>query len=130
MNSKKSDLVVWDEQRGYYAKELTYGTNIGAPAIKLEDINGWKKEQVHKANKIFTKKYDEIKEEFEKLVNEVKWNEFVYSSKYNFVPVIGQTYYLYKKNKTIFLSLITPEEWDMPFLGATFLDSSNKWIKI
>ena len=35
---KKPDLVVWNEEKGYYAKELTYGRNIGAPAIKLDDV--------------------------------------------------------------------------------------------
>jgi len=128
---KKPDLVVWDEKNGYYSKELTYGSNNSAPAIKLEDVGGWKLNQVQKANKVFTKKYDEIKEDFKNLVDEVRWNEFVYSATYNFVPVMGETYYLYEKNDgSIFLSLISPSEWNMKFLGATRLDSNNKWIKI
>ena len=28
MEKKKPDLVVWDEERGYYANELTYGSNL------------------------------------------------------------------------------------------------------
>jgi hypothetical protein len=128
---KKPDLVVWDEQRGYYPRELTYGSNNGAPAIKLEDVGGWKQIQAQNANKIFTKKYEEIKDEFKKLVDEVSWNEFVYSVTYNFIPVIGETYYLYEKNDgSPFLSLIAPDEWKMKFLGATRLESNNKWIKL
>ena len=128
---KKPDLVVWDEQRGYYPRELTYGSNNGAPAIKLEDVGGWKQIQAQNANKIFTKKYEEIKDEFKKLVDEVSWNEFVYSVTYNFIPVIGETYYLYEKNDgTPFLSLIAPDEWNMKFIGATRLESNNKWIKL
>lgn len=131
MKKKKPDLVVWDEDRGYYAKELTYGSNLGAPSIQLEDVDGWKKVQAHKANKVFTKKYDELKNEFKELIDEVKWNEFVYSSQYNFVPVMGETYYLYRKpNGSIFLSLISPDEWNMEYIGATRLESNNKWIKI
>ena len=42
MKKKKPDLVVWDEEKGYYSKELSYGSNVGAPAIKLEDVGGWK----------------------------------------------------------------------------------------
>ena len=57
---KKPDLVVWDEERGYYSKELTYGSNIGAPSIHLEDVGGWKQMQAQKANKVFTKKYNEL----------------------------------------------------------------------
>ena len=128
---KKPDLVVWDEEKGYYAKELTYGSNIGAPSIHLEDVDGWKQMQAQKANKVFTKKYDEIKEDFKQLVSEVQWNEFVYSAKYNFVPVMGETYYLYEKaDGSPFLSLIAPNEWHMKFIAATRLESNNKWIKL
>ncbi len=131
MAKKKPDLVVWDEENGYYAKELTYGSNIGAPSIYLEDVGGWKRIQAQNANKIFTKKYEEIKDEFKKLVDEVSWNEFVYSATYNFLPVIGETYYLYEKQDgSVFLSLIAPDEWKMKFLGATRLESNNKWIKL
>lgn len=128
---KKPDLVVWSEEKGYYSKELTYGSNIGAPSIQLEDVGGWKRIQAQNANKIFTKKYEEIKDEFKRLVDEVSWNEFVYSATYSFIPVIGETYFLYEKNDgNVFLSLIAPDEWNMKFLGATRLESNNKWIKI
>ncbi len=128
---KKPDLVVWSDEKGYYSKELTYASNVGAPVIRLEDVGGWKQIQAQNANKIFTKKYEEIKDEFKKLVDEVSWNEFVYSATYNFIPVIGETYYLYERdNGTIFLSLIEPNEWNMKCLGATILESNNKWLKI
>ena len=128
---KKPDLVVWDEERGYYPRELTYGSNNGAPAIILDDVSGWKQNQANKANKVFSKKFDEIKDEFANLIDEVKWNEFVYSTNYNFIPVMGETYYLYRKSDgTNFLSLISPDEWNMEFIGATRLESNNKWIKI
>ena len=128
---KKPDLVVWDEQRGYYPRELTYGSNNGAPAIRLDDVSGWKQNQANKANKVFNKKFEEIKDEFANLIDEVKWNEFVYSTNYNFIPVMGETYYLYRKSDgTNFLSLISPDEWNMEFIGATRLESNNKWIKL
>jgi hypothetical protein len=131
MAERKPDLVVWNEKKGYYSKELTYASNVGAPAIRLEDVGGWKQIQAQNANKIFTKKYEEIKDEFKKLVDEVSWNEFVYSATYNFVPVIGETYYLYeKKDGSPFLSLITPTEWNMKYIGTTKLESNNKWIKL
>ena len=131
MAEKKPDLVVWSEERGYYSKELTYGSSTSAPTIRLEDVGGWKQIQAQNANKIFTKKYEEIKNEFKRLVDEVSWNEFVYSSTYNFLPVIGETYYLYEKDDgNVFLSLIAPNEWRMKFLGATRLESNNKWIQL
>lgn len=128
---KKPDLVAWNEERGYYSKELTYGSNIGAPAIRLDDIGGWKQGQVQKANKVFVKKYDELIDKLQELVDEVKWNEFVYSAKYSFIPIVGETYFIYKnKADEIFLSLINPSEWSMEFIGATRLESNSKWIKI
>jgi len=128
---KYPDLVVYSKDKGFYSKELTYGSNVGAPAIKLEDVSGWKKTQALVANKQFKSKYEELKEEFKKLVDEVTWNEFVYSSKYNFIPVMGETYYLYeKKDGGVFLSLIKPNEWPMKFIGATKLESTQKWIRI
>jgi hypothetical protein len=128
---KKPDLVVWDEEKGYYANALTYGSNLSAPSIQMDDVAGWKQGQAQKANKVFVKKYNELKDEFKELVEEVSWNDLVYSSNYNFLPVIGETYYLYRKSdESLFLSLILPSEWNMDFVGATRLESNNKWIKL
>jgi hypothetical protein len=128
---KKPDLVVWNDEKGYYARSLTYGSDLGAPVIKLDNVGGWKQAQVDKINKVFTKKFDEIKEELKLLMEEVKWNELVYSATYNFVPVMGERYYLYeRKDGGFFLSLIGPSEWNMKFIGTTTLDSNNKWIKV
>jgi hypothetical protein len=134
MKKKKKDkpeLVVWDEERGYYQRELTYGSNHGAPAIKLEDVGGWKNMQAQIANKQFKSKYDELKEEFKKLITEVNWNELVYSSTYSFIPVMGEIYHLYvKEDDTTFLSLISPDQWNRKYVGSFKLDSTQKWIKI
>ena len=129
--TKKPDLVVWDEERGYYSKELTYGSSVGAPAIKLEDVSGWKANQANEVNKQFKTKYEELKEEFQKLIDEVNWNELVYTSSYSFIPVVGGIYHLYVgKSDNLFLSLIAPNEWNQQHVGSFKLDSSNKWIKI
>jgi hypothetical protein len=129
--NKKSDLIVWDEEKGYYSKELAYGSNVGAPAIKLEDVTGWKANQANEANKQFKTKYEELKAEFNRLVDEVNWNELVYSSQYSFIPVTGETYHLYiSKLDKLFLSLISPNEWNQQHIGSFKLDSTHKWIKI
>ena len=127
---KKPDLVVWSKDRGYYAKELTYGSNLGAPAIKLENVVSWKKNQAVEVNKQLKTKFDELKAEYDKMLEEVYWNEAVYSSQYNFIPNIGETYYLYLNNGKTFLSLIEPSSWNMICLGGFKLDSNKKWNKI
>lgn len=131
MKKKKPDLVAWDEERGYYSKELTYGSNVGAPAIKMDDVVGWKQTQANIVNKQFKSKYEELKEEFKKLIDEVNWNEMVYQSNYSFLPVMGETYHLYiKKDDTMFLSLISPSEWNQNYIGSFKLDSTQKWNKV
>lgn len=128
---KKPDLVVWDRIRGYYQKELSYGSDLAAPSIKLDDVDGWKQTQVSQVNKYFSTKYDELKQQLLDLYEEIAWNELVYTSEIRFVPVVGQTYYLYKRDdNSIFLSLITPEEWNQVFVGATKIDTNNKWTKV
>ena len=74
---------------------------------------------------------NELKEEYQKLVEEYKWNDLVYKSKFIFEPVIGDTYHLYDDGKgDIFLSLITPLEWNRTHIGSFTLNSERKWIKI
>jgi len=110
---------------------LPYGSNIGAPAIIKDDIDGWKMIRVNKVNKQFEDKFLEIKEEYEKLINEFKWNELVYKSKCNFEPVIGEVYHLYYDNTgNVFLSLVEPAQWSYEFIGSFRYNHDNKWIKI
>lgn len=130
-NSDKPDLVVWDTEKGYYQKGLSYGSNLSAPAISLENVSGWKQANVEQANTNFKTRFDEIKEELERLVNEVKINELVYSAKYSFIPVMGQPYHLYKKaDGSTFLSLVPPNTWKQEYLGSFKLDTDHKWFKI
>ena len=128
---KKPELVVWSEERGYYAGQLTYGSNLGAPAIKLDDVKGWKQNQVSQVNSHFNAKFDELKNQFNQILEEVYWNERVYESEYSFIPVIGDVYHLYKReNNTTFLSMISPESWNKEHIGSFRLDSNKKWNKI
>lgn len=110
---------------------LPYGTNVSAPAIKLEDITAWKSINAIKVNHHLQTKFNKLKEEYKKLVEEYKWNELVYNAKFSFEPVIGQNYHLYVgREGNIFLSMITPNEWNYEHVGSFILDSNNKWNKI
>ena len=122
---KKPDNVV--ESPGL----LPYGTNVSAPAIKVEDITAWKSINAVKVNHQLQTKFNELKEEYKKLVEEYKWNELVYNAKFSFEPVIGQTYHLYiGRDGNIFLSMIEPNQWKYECVGSFSLDSNNKWNKI
>jgi len=131
MKKKYPDNVVWSEERGYYAHLLPYATNIGAPVIIPDNTSTWKNEKILKTNHYFNKKYDEIKKEYEKLVEEFEWNKVVYGSNYNFQPIIGEKYHLYRRNNgEMFLSLIEPNSWKQEYVGTFEMDSDNKWKKI
>jgi hypothetical protein len=130
--NKIPDLVVYDDDRGYYAKELTYGSNIGAPAIKTKDISTWRQSKVAEVNDQFKAKYDELRAEAEKLINEYNWNDLIYTkAQFTFQPLVGRVYHLYiKEDENMFLSLIEPNQWNQKFIASFKLDSNNKWIKI
>ena len=130
--NKKPDLVVWDEDRGYYASQLSYASNVGAPVIKAENVDGWKLARIKDVNSQFETRYNELMLEAQKLKDEYGWNELLYTTvKYNFQPIIGQTYHLYlKDDDSMFLSIIEPTSWKMKHIGSFKLDSNNKWNKI
>ena len=110
---------------------LPYGSNVSAPAIRTEDIDAWKQRGVNKVNKQLSTKFEELKEEYRRLVQEFQWNELVYTAKFAYEPVIGETYHLYVGNDGApFLSLIGPNEWNREHIGSFRLDSNQKWIKI
>lgn len=110
---------------------LPYGSNVGAPSIKIENIEGWKNPKVIKVNKEFNNRYESLKKQYDELVEEFKWNEIVYNSKFNFEPVIGETYHLYYgQNGSTFLSLVEPNQWNREHIGSFTLNYDNKWVKI
>ena len=110
---------------------LPYASNVGAPAIRPDNIDDWKLRGVNKVNKQIETKFNELKEEYLKLVEEYQWNELVYQSKFSYEPVIGEVYHLFVGNDgNPFLSLIGPEEWNREHIGSFRLNSEQKWIKI
>ena len=133
MNSKKKpDNIVWDEEtEKYNSSLLPYGTSVSAPAIVLDDVGAFKQRGVNKVQKTFSAKYQELVDEYNHLVDEVRLNEFIYNSRYSFEPVIGETYHLYEdKFGKYFLSLISPNEWNKIHVVSVRLNSEHKWVSI
>ena len=110
---------------------LPYGSNIGAPAIKLENLQTWKDTRVQSVNKQFENRLEELKKEYDNLIEEYKWNDLVYQSKFNFEPVINKIYHLYySTNGSTFLSLVEPNEWNKEHIGSFRYNHDNKWVKL
>ena len=90
MEKQKPDNIVYSEDKGYNASLLPYSTNVGAPAIQIDDVVSWKSRGISNVNKEFENKFNELKTEYLNLMKEYEWNELVYSAKFSFEPVIGE----------------------------------------
>ncbi|WP_284653810.1 DUF2452 domain-containing protein [Flavobacterium terrisoli] len=129
MKKERPDNIVFSDEQGYNASQLSYPTNIGAPAIRVDDVVAWKSRSISNVNKEFESRFNELKMQYQNLMREYEWNELVYSAKFSFEPVIGEIYHLYRDDNGFnFLSLIGPKEWNKEHLGTFKLNSDKKWI--
>ena len=129
MENKKPDSVVFSDEKGYNASVLPYATNVGAPAIRMDDVVSWKNRNICTVNKEFENKFKELKSQYENLMREFEFNELVYSAKFSFEPIMGEIYHLYTGEDGVnFLSLISPQEWNREHVGTFKLNSDKKWI--
>jgi hypothetical protein len=129
--TKIPDQVVYNRELEKYDASLkSYGTNLSAPKIELLDTGLWKSRNIRHVNSQFKARYQTLKEAFESFSEEFENNNLVYASKFNFEPVVGELYYLYRsKTGSDFLSIIPPEECNFDFVGAFYLNENKVWIK-
>jgi len=131
MEKEKPDNIVYSPEKGYHASQLPYASNIGAPIIKVDDIVSWKSRNINNVNKEFESKFNELKLQYQMLMEEYEWNEIVYNAKFSFEPVMGEIYHLYANNDgTPFLSIIAPDEWHKEHIASFQLNSDKKWVKL
>ena len=131
METKKPDNVVYSKTEGYNAHILPYATNVGAPAIKIDDLVSWKSRGIMNVNKELEHKFNELKVQYEQLMEEYEWNSLVYSAKFSFEPVIGEIYHLYRSpDASYFLSLVAPNEWNKEHVATLQLNSNKKWVHL
>jgi len=124
-NKKKPDNVTED------ANILPYGSNVSAPAIVLPDVGGFKTGRGIEAKHYLESKLDEIKEEYYRLAKLAEDTQKIYQAKFNFVPIVGETYHLYNTGTDYILSLIEPERWNRyEFLGSYRLETDSVWKEI
>lgn len=129
---KKPDQVVFNEDSQQYDAALKpYATSVGAPSIVVTDTSSWKDRGVHKANKQIKAKYLELKAEYDKMIEALEYNNLVYNARYNFEPIIGETYHLYRDKKDEpFLSILTPNTCNFDYIGSFQLNSEHLWKKV
>ncbi len=112
---------------------LTYGITPSAPAsIKPVDIEKWKAVVSPTFKHYFTERYNELVKEYEELVRDYQINQMLYESSIGFKPIIGETYYLYKKeNGTAFISIVSPDQafWG-GYVGAFKFNAQYAWEEV
>lgn len=129
MGEKKPDYIVFNEEtKEYDASKKEYPTTIGSSNFKpliIDDTNSIN------ASHYFKSKLEEIKIEYNKLVEEYKWNNVVYESDYGFEPIVGEIYFLYEREYgNNFLSIIAPNQWNQRYIGSFKLLNNGKWEKV
>ena len=129
---KKPDQIVFDEKTGRYDASIKeYGTNVGAPSIAKNNLSTWKNVGISKVNHMLKQKFDELQKEYEQLLEEHKWNDLIYTTEYNFEPIIGEIYHLYQReDESIFLSVIPPDNFNFHCIGSFQLTFEKIWKKI
>ncbi|CAM4334507.1 DUF2452 domain-containing protein [Zobellia nedashkovskayae] len=132
VEDKKPDNVVFDlETKKYDAALKPYATSVGAPVITITDTIAWKNRSISKVNHKIEARYVELKAEYDKMMQEFEFNKLIYNAKFNFEPIIGKIYHLYKReNGESFLSIIAPEECRFNALGSFYLNADQIWEKI
>ncbi|WP_204345716.1 DUF2452 domain-containing protein [Psychroserpens algicola] len=130
--AKKPDQVVFNEATQRYDASLKpFATNVGAPSIQVSDTSSWKDRNVHKANKQIQAKYVELKAAYDQMVEELEYNTLVYNARYNFEPIVGETYHLYRDTHDApFLSILTPDSNNFDYIGSFQLTSELLWKKV
>ena len=82
-------------------------------------------------NKKLASEFEEIKAQYNALIQKFKNNDVLYHAKYNFEPILGETYFLYRdKNEEPFLSIIAPEQCNFDYIGAFRLNSDKMWEEV
>jgi len=130
--NKKPDNVVFNsETQQYDAAIKPYGTSVGAPVITTTDTVAWKNRSIRKVNQKVQTKYLELKAEYEKMMAEFEYNNLIFNAKFNFEPIIGDIYHLYKRdNGETFLSIIAPHECNFNAMGSFYLNADQIWEKV
>jgi len=120
---KKPDLVA--DNPG----TMPYPTNVGAPAFTVPAVLTKKRQRGANARNQLYAKFEELKREYFKLARLTEDTELVYNAIFNYTPVVGNIYHLYRGSKGLFLSMIEPDRWDMEHHGSFKLTSEHTWVR-
>lgn len=131
MKNKKPDQVVWGpEQEDYIARLLPYASQASGPVIQVPNVDAFKQKGVEKVSKQLQTELEELQSKIKDFVKSASDTQKVYTAKFKFEPLVGETYFLYQGEKDAYLSLIAPDQWKKKFIGAFRLSSEYKWEEV
>lgn len=114
---------------------MPYGDHAGAPAITVIDTEStYKLPKTQEASHKLRSRYEDLQEEFRKLVETSDDTQRMYNASISFVPIVGQVYHLYKReNGEEWVSMIAPEDFSgyyHEYVGSYRLATDSVWIRI
>lgn len=117
-------------QEDYIARLLPYAAQASGPVIKIPNVDAFKQKGVEKVSKQLQTELEELQDKIKNFVKSASDTQKVYTAKFKFEPLVGETYFLYEGEKEDYLSLIAPDQWNKKFLGAFRLSSEYKWERV
>lgn len=107
----------------------SYPTELGSQKFSPDDISLFKMEKASKLKNHYNSKFIELQKEYQKILDEISINERLYLAEHSFEPIAGHSYYLYEKESSEFLSIISPEEWGnrYEYIGKFQFLSDGRW---
>jgi hypothetical protein len=128
MTKKKPDMVT------DLPASTPYPTNVGAPAFKLDNIVEFKETRSQNALAHLNTRLQEIKSQYDDLVQLAQDTEMLYRARHGFTPIVGKVYHLYHNGRDEFLSIIPPNGWSTPgvvdHLGSFLFTTENTWERV
>ena len=99
-SSKKPDNVAWDEENEkYIAKLLPYAISNSSPVISIPNVDSFKKKGVERVSKQFQAELADLQSKIKDFVDLASDTQMVFSAKFKFEPIVGETYHLYEGAK-------------------------------
>ena len=110
---------------------LPYAIQSNAPAFNVPDIQSFQTHRGAQASDYIQSRLNNLNQEYGLLLALAHDTALVYNARYNFIPRVGEIYYLYNPENP-FLSLIAPEQWPArsDFLGAFKYTLDNTWQRL
>jgi len=106
---------------------MSYPTNVGAPAFTVPAVLEKRNERGVNATHQLETKFEQLKTEYFKLCKLAEDTDLMYNATCNFIPIVGNVYHLYEGNEGMFISMISPNEWNLKCIGSFKLTSEQVW---